>query len=277
MRCLSYSAGPALLTPYNNISSLNLGCLLFELNRKDPNIGKGFEMVVETTLMKKTFFLLFALAVFSDQSFSQTFRLQGGVNLANISITGDGDVADNNMLTSFQAGFIGDFKVAGPLFIQSGLVFSGKGSKTESGNENSATYYRASSNPKYIELPLNLVLKTPSAGGTRFFVGAGPYIAVGVGGRNKVHGRIVGSNFESEGGIEFSNDDPGTLDYEEGAGYGILKRFDYGLNGQVGLEGKSFVLSAGYGLGLAKIRSGASNDDESNKHRVISFTLGFKL
>jgi hypothetical protein len=59
---------------------------------------------------------------------------------------------------------------------------------------------------------------------------------------------------------------------------GVLKRFDYGLNGVVGVEGKSLVLSAGYGLGLAKLQSGSnSSSDNNNKHRILNFTVGFKL
>ncbi len=78
--------------------------------------------------------------------------------------------------------------------------------------------------------------------------------------------------------ITFSDDDPTTLSDEEGAGFGIIKRFDYGLNGTAGIEGKSIVLGINYGLGLAKIQSGGnSSQDNNNKHRVLSFTLGFKL
>ena len=77
--------------------------------------------------------------------------------------------------------------------------------------------------------------------------------------------------------IDFSNDDP-TTQGEEGSGYGILRRFDYGLNGTVGFEGEKAMFSVNYGLGLAKLQSGADNNiDEKNKHRVLSFTVGFRL
>jgi hypothetical protein len=68
------------------------------------------------------------------------------------------------------------------------------------------------------------------------------------------------------------------LNYEEGSGFGIMKRFDYGLNGTIGIETHQFVISANYGLGLAKLQSGSnSSADNNNKHRVLSFTVGFKL
>jgi len=50
------------------------------------------------------------------------------------------------------------------------------------------------------------------------------------------------------------------------------------VNGIIGIEGKKLVLSAGYGLGLAKLQSGTnSSQDNNNKHRVLSFTIGVKL
>src|SRR5262245_56584191 len=101
---------------------------------------------------------------------------------------------------------------------------------------------------------------------------------MGIAGKNKTKGAFLGTSFSSESTIEWSDDDPTTLDYEEGAGFGVMKRFDYGLNGLIGIEANNLVISAGYGLGLAKLQSGSnSGEDNNNKHRVFSLTLGFKL
>lgn len=203
--------------------------------------------------------------------------LKGGVNLANVSVNNDGDIDDARTLTSFQVGIIGDLHLTSFLAIQPGIVFTGKGTKTQSGDEGDANWYRATSNPYYLEVPVNLVFKTPT-GPVKFFAGAGPYLGIGIAGKNKVRGAILGTTFSSEEKIEFSNDDPSTLNEEEGAGFGIMRRFDYGLNGLIGIETRNLVISANYGLGLAKLQSGSdSDDDNNNKHRVISLTLGFKL
>jgi len=207
-----------------------------------------------------------------------TAILRGGVNLANVSITDDGRIDDAKALASFQVGFIGDINIAEFFAFQPGLLVSGKGSKTQTGSETDANYFKATSNPIYIEVPLNFVFKAPLGSDTKFFAGAGPYLGIGVAGKNKTEGKIFGTAFSSEKNIEWSDDDPGTLDYEEGAGFGIMKRFDYGLNGTAGFETKNVVISANYGLGLAKLQSGSnSSDDDKNKHRVLSFTIGFKL
>jgi Outer membrane protein beta-barrel domain len=230
--------------------------------------------------MKTNFFaavLVLTTISLSSQAQQSNAILRGGVNLANVSITDNGRVDDAKMLASFQVGLIGNIHVANILYFQPGLLYTGKGTKSQSGTEGSANWYKATTNPYYIEMPLNLILKSPT-GPVKFFGGAGPYIAVGVAGKNKSEGAFLGAGFKSEKNIEWSNDDPTTLNNEEGAGFGIMKRFDYGLNGTVGLEGKSVILSANYGLGLAKLQSGSnSSEDNNNKHRVLSFTLGFKL
>jgi hypothetical protein len=220
--------------------------------------------------------LILLVALFAICTTAQSQILKGGINFANVSISNDGDIDEAKMLTSFQVGLTGNMKVLPFLYFQPGILFTGKGSKTQSGETTDATYFRATTNPYYIEIPANFVLRTP--GPIHLFVGAGPYIAIGVAGHNKVDGKFLGTSFHSEEDIEWSNDDPSTLDYEEGAGYGIMKRFDYGLNGLAGIEMAHIVLGVNYGLGLAKLQSGSnSSADDKNKHRVFSVTLGIKL
>lgn len=207
-----------------------------------------------------------------------TAILRGGLNLANVSVTENGRIDDAKMLASFQVGFIGDITLAEFIALQPGLLVTGKGTKSQDGDPSDANYFKATTNPIYLEVPLNLVFKGPIGPDTKFFAGAGPYLAIGIAGKNKTEGKFLGTSFSSEKDIEWSDDDPTTLDYEEGAGFGVMKRFDYGLNGTAGFETRNIVLSVNYGLGLAKLQSGSnSSEDDKNKHRVLSFTLGFKL
>src|SRR4030095_475077 len=238
------------------------------LNPKKSDMRNKFLLVV-----------LFTLTI-SYSAFSQQSRaiLKAGVNLANVSITDNGNIDDANMLTSFQVGLLGDIHVTSLLYFQPGLVFTGKGSKIEIGRPSENLYMKQTSNPFYIEVPANFVIKLPFNNESHFFVGAGPYGAIGIAGKAKSDANVLGFTSSSEHNIEFSNDDPSTFGAEEGAGLGVLKRFDYGLNGIIGIEGKKLVLSAGYGLGLAKLQSGSnSGEDNNNKHRVLSFTVGVKL
>ena len=229
--------------------------------------------------MKKNILLILPLLLIllNVNAQKSSIILRGGVNLANVTISENGRIDDAKAITSFQAGLIGDISLGQFVSLQPGLLVTGKGSKTQSGETTDANYFKATSNPLYLEVPLNLVFKFGADDGPRFFAGAGPYLAIGIAGKNKTEGKIFGTAFSSENNIDWSNDDPTTLTYEEGVGFGVMKRFDYGLNGTAGIDLRKAVLSVNYGLGLAKLQSGSENSDENNKHRVLSFTIGFKL
>jgi hypothetical protein len=226
----------------------------------------------------KIFYLGAAAIILMSNANAQNAQIKAGVNLANVSTADDGTVDDANMLTNFQVGITGDVHVASILYLQPGIFFTGKGSKLEIGRPTENFYAKQTTNPFYIEVPVNFVIKLPFNDESHFFFGAGPYGAIGIAGKAKTDRKVLNFTSHTENSIEFSNDDPSTFGEEEGTGLGVLKRFDYGLNGVVGVEGKSLVLSAGYGLGLAKLQSGSnSSSDNNNKHRVLNFTVGFKL
>jgi hypothetical protein len=219
-------------------------------------------------MKKKSYaIILAAFCLLASASYAQKSAaiLKGGVNFANISNNDEGGYDDSRMLTGFHAGIIADLNLTEFLAIQPGLLYSSKGIRFEN-DVQELTF-----NPRYIELPVNLVFKTPT-GQSKFFIGAGPYVAMGIGGKFKAEGL-----FEFSSDIQYSDDDPLTSD-EEGAGAFIVRRFDYGLNAIAGIEASNLVISAGYGLGLAKLQSGSnSSSDQNNKHRVFSLSLGFKF
>jgi hypothetical protein len=226
--------------------------------------------------MRKTSFLTALLAATSLTAGAQQLRV--GLNLANVSTTANGRVNDANVLSSFHVGLLGNVKLGTRvLLLQSGILFTGKGSKVQNGTAGQLNYYKQTMNPHYIEVPVNLLVNLPITVGSRFFVGAGPYAAVGVGGKVTTEGSFF-PTVNGERKIRFSNDDPTTLNQEEGTGFGVLRRFDYGLNGTAGLETKFVVLGVNYGYGLAKLQSGSNSaEDNANKHRVLSFFVGVKL
>jgi len=230
--------------------------------------------------MKNRLFVLGSLLLISSLSLhaqQSAVFVKAGVNLANISVDKDGNVDDARGIASFHAGLQADLPVTKFFAIQPGVFFTGKGSKIESGNTSGDNWIRSSTKPYYIEVPVNAVIKLPLGDESSLFFGAGPYLGIGVGGKNKIEGEILGVDFSRTENIKFSDDDPFTSG-EEGSGYGVMRRFDYGLNGTVGVQSKFALFSVNYGLGLAKLQSGtSSSENELGKHRVLSFTVGFKL
>lgn len=203
--------------------------------------------------------------------------VQGGLNLANITKTSDGQTEENNMLPSFNVGILGRWDVASMFALESGLLLTGHGSKAETYFTN-GNYVKTKFNPLYLQVPLNAVVKIPMAKESSVFFNAGPYVAMGIGGKSKRESRFLGITTNEESSIRFSNDDPFTSQQED-AGYNKLKRFDFGLNFGGGVQFQHVILKANYGLGLAKINSTESNNtaNDKNKFRTLSFSVGIPL
>lgn len=227
----------------------------------------------------KQFFLAGMVLLFISTTISaQNTYLQGGVNFANISKTDNGETNNNNALTSFNAGVMHQFGLSKIVDLETGLLLTGKGAKAETRLNGDNDYVKTKFSPLYLELPLNLMVKFPVGNASNVFVHAGPYAAIGIGGKAKTESRILGFTNSSEQSIDFSEDDPTTSE-QEGAAYDRLKRFDYGLNFGGGLTLNRFIIKANYGLGLAKINSTQTDNsaNDRNKYRTLSLSLGIPL
>ncbi len=226
--------------------------------------------------MKQT--LLITLLALTFSAASAQAYIQGGLNFANITTTNDGQTEKNNMLTTFNVGILSRFGLSKTLDLESGLLFTGRGSKAETYFNNGNDYVKSTFNPYYIEVPLNVVAKAPLEKKTALFFNAGPYIAIGVGGKSKSESKIGPLYSSSSKSIKFSNDDPFTSQQDDAA-YDKLKRFDFGLNLGAGLELEHILLKVNYGFGLSKINSTESNNsvNDKNKYRTLSLSVGIPL
>lgn len=207
--------------------------------------------------------------------------IKGGYNLANISTNNDGTMDAAKGLSSFHAGAVVDIPIAPVLSLQPGLLLTGKGSKANyylDANNHSDNYVKSSFNPLYLELPVNLLLKFPIGNDARIFAGAGPYAAMGIGGKSKTETSVGGVVTTTSRDIKFNNDDPTTAE-QEGARYDRLKKFDFGINALAGVEFNRFLVGVNYGWGLEKINSTQTNNTQNgnNKYRTLSVSLGVRL
>ncbi len=194
------------------------------------------------------------------------FYIKGGVNLSNISTQNNGSYNKANTLTTFNVGVLADLPLASVLSLQPGVVSTGKGAKASGSfaGISSATTF----NPLYVEVPVNVVVKLPLGNDSRIFFGAGPYGAVGVGGKWK--------NTTSGGGLSANSDDKIKFGNSNGDD---LKTFDYGLNGLAGVEISRLMVGVNYGLGLAKIFPNQTDNgaNDKNKYRVFSVNVGIRF
>ena len=229
--------------------------------------------------MKKLLAAAFAFAMLTSAK-AQVY-IQGGVNLANITKTSSGQTEDNNMLTTFNAGILGRFGLSKVVDLESGLLFTGRGSKADtyytSGNTTD-NYVKTKFNPFYIEVPLNVIVRVPLQKTHGLFFHAGPYAAIGVAGKSTTDQKIIGISSHSENTIQYANDNPFTSRQEDAAYY-KLKRFDFGVNIGGGFDLGKLLLKVNYGYGLTKINSTESNNasDDKNKYRTLSFSVGVPI
>ena len=222
--------------------------------------------------MKKLFAIAICAGIFTTAT-SQVC-IQGGLNLANITKSTSGETQKNNLLTTFNAGVLGRINIADPLAFETGLLLDGRGSKSENGSGNN--YYKATFNPLYLEIPANLVVRIPfQNNASNLFINAGPYVAMGIAGKNKVDGKLLGVEFHTSKDIKFTSADPTADDNA----FDKLKRFDYGVNVGAGVDIGAVLIKVNYGMGLAKINSKQTNnsEDAKNKYRTVSISLGIPL
>ena len=216
------------------------------------------------------FFLILILFGFTAQTRAQgvSFGLRGGFDLQNINGKDfEGDDLEFDLVPRFNVGAFAEIPVAPDFYFQPALLFSTKGAKTtgEIFDQDLSLEYNIS----YLELPLSFLYK-PVLGNGRFFLGFGPYLGYGIGGKAK----YSINNTTTEEDIEFTNE------YDDSQSLSQFKPFDFGANVFFGYElamGFSFQLNTQ--LGLAKINPDPmdSEDESSWKNTGFGISLGYRF
>jgi len=184
------------------------------------------------------------------------FGLKAGVNFPKYHWSGTNSDVETKSATNFHVTAFLDAPITTDWFyIQPGVSLQGKGAKFIDTDNLEATQ-----NTMWIEVPVNLVAKFPVQDAGSFFLGAGPYVAFGISGKNKYEGAWTTTR-------EFEFDKDGTL-----------KGTDFGLNFIGGFQmANGLMIHGGYGLGLTDLR-GSNNEffpDNKLTNRVWTVGLGF--
>ena len=212
-----------------------------------------------------------------------------GVNMATVSASG-ADAATTNPENLFgaQVGFTADFGFGSNFSFQPSLLFSQKGFKTtESGTEtfNGVTVsYTGNSKARinYLELPLNVVFTTGGTQGFQIF--AGPYLALGVGGKATYEYTVKDSqgllNTSDSGSfpVKFANQESTSSNGNGNGDYFTVRQFDAGLNAGLGYRQGPFQVQLGYGLGLSNLvprNSDGSDSGSTARNRVLQLSANY--
>ncbi len=205
-------------------------------------------------------------------------RLLGraGLNLSNMSIDEAG--TNTSMLPGFHIGVVGQYSLNEMFALEGGLLLSSKGCKSDyevSQNVMGMSYTIKADmkiNPLYLEIPVNAVVRLP-LGSNYLFFAAGPYLGMGIGGKNKAD-LTVESNIPG-----FDPSMYGFTNIDESIKYGsdeesTMKRMDFGLNLGAGIEMNSFQVRLQYGIGLSNL---STVDGQTIKNQVLGISLGYVL
>lgn len=230
--------------------------------------------------MKKQFIVLTtALVLGITAAYAQkeedklvSIGIRAGVNLQKIY--GDdfmGNKLSNDFTTGFHAGINAELFISEGFYLQPGLLYSTKGAERKNNNIEYTQHI------SYIELPVNLLFK-PELGSGKLLLGAGPYAAYGISGKNKT--KTGGTAVELD--AKFKNKIT-AAEYAttllNGAYY--LKPFDFGGNVLIGYELNSgFSLQLNGQLGLSQINpkaDGVAADKSKWKNIGFGASLGYRF
>lgn len=201
--------------------------------------------------------VLFSFGVFA-QSQEMGFGIKAGVNLPNYRYTNSSgsNAWDSDATTNFHVTAYLDAPISNYFAVQPGLSLQGKGAKLMESDFGNTT---VTQNTMWLEIPVNFTAKIPTGDVGSFIIGAGPYVGIGLTGKNKYASDLG----EAEREFDFGAD-------------GSLKRTDFGANILAGYQmNQGISVTANYGLGLTDI----SPNWTSNKifNRVWAISLGFRI
>ncbi len=108
------------------------------------------------------------------------------------------------------------------------------------------------------------------------FIGAGGYIAKGVGGKSSYSGLsgYLGQENTVSGNDKILYGNPGSS-YSQVKTFGNLQTYDFGFNALAAVEYWKLRLALTYDGGLTKIAYGSNTPNTESKNKSISLTLGF--
>lgn len=177
---------------------------------------------------------MFALAGFSQVKWDAKF----GMNFSNMT-----KLDETKALPGFNLGVGMDYGFSENWSLQSGLMISSKGFKYKEGD------WKSKFRPIYLDIPILAAYKFNISDNTKFVINAGPYLAIGLGGKNK----------------ETDEEDIKLFDKD---GYD-WKRFDLGIQYGIGLE-----LSDRYLINLTGQNGFISPVDGGDDPKNMTFTIG---
>ncbi len=206
------------------------------------------------------------------------FGIRAGGNLYNVIAKNNfgNNAYDNPKLNKgFHLGVTYDLQLGENFALQPAAVFTTKGYRILRQEE---TYsIQSNMRPYYIEVPLN-ILFTPELGNGKLILGAGPYVAYGIGGKGKYHrkdliqGVVIADvqNADLQHVNDFADVKEGKWTYARPLDFGIQVVEGYRFNNQF-----YFQLMGQLGLSNLRPRTNGLTPDGRLKNIGMALSLGY--
>ncbi len=218
--------------------------------------------------MKYLFIFLCFEILFSYKSNlnAQALKIRGGVNHANIHISGS-DYINNDLIQpniGFQVGSILEFSLFKWMDVETGIILQNRGYKLYI--VSMAEDHIRSLNLYYIALPIH-ARKSFNIKGINMYTLLGPYFGIGFYGEKTNKNKWLGESYEYSKKIEWGS---GTRLEND------LERVDYGLDFGLGISLNRFNIGLEYKLGLANIYPDEPYD-RNYRNRVTGLSVDYIL
>lgn len=221
-----------------------------------------------------------AAMLFGNKTQAQeiSYGVKAGYSLSSLRAPKRSDIYDVSRMGNYNFGTYIDIAFTEGFSLQTGLAVNGKGATVLVGDRTSKTWTEYKCNPYYLEIPVNAIAKIPIGDiftKCNIILGGGPYFAMGISGKNKITGKILGAAFTEDQNITYSNDDQPVNSTNF---YGEFKTFDFGLNALAGIEYHWATFNINYSYGAVNINPGANlTPIDRVKNRVLSASIGVRF
>jgi len=200
----------------------------------------------------KKFFLIVVILLSGMAIANAQFKVQAGVNL----IQGDFELGtaklDKSQYVGFNLGVTATLPIYGPLYVNSGLLYTQKGSHFEITLLHT---YKANLLIEYIEVPLNLRAQF-EVGPVKLFAQGGPYVAYAL--ANK---------------IDYDDPDEEDYIYDFGTDDDTMDHLDFGYNVAAGVGYSAIELMVNYGQGFGNVYNSPELIPGVIKNKVLSVSV----
>lgn len=212
-----------------------------------------------------------------------SFGVKVGTNLSNAKEeTNYAVVGNKKSKFGYQIGLTMEYNINNSIYVSSGLSLSSKGTIHEDeeiwtgGSNPPVTSWRKTTNQVYLQLPLTIGYKIALSNVTKVRVNAGPYAAVGVGGKEIVKTKTTPSGVKEDEKIKSETFDKNNNGYYSPYN---LNRKDYGAIFGLGLQHKKIIFGLDYEIGLLNIyepdKTETSPSPGTYNNRNLTLTIGY--